>query len=246
MNYGDYVQSFQGLYLSARGAKEPVLPPLLDAFGERLKRILIIAPHPDDECLMSGFALRAQDEWGTEVYVLPYSFGSKLDRQHERKRELSHAVDALKFTLVDPRAPLFQELNSDLIEETLKSLHPDALMIPHLTDGHPTHVHCAELAMKAAHIWAKDHPGFHVFETEYWSSVTKPTHLIPLSADHLIRLGEALLEHKGELARNPYHLSLPANAMEQMRRGSEAVLGMGSKSREFIFGQILRHTRLVG
>ena len=245
MNYRDYVQSFQELYLSARGAKEPTLPDLMDALREQVKRILILAPHPDDECLMAGLALRAKAEWGTEVYVLPFSYGSKLDRQAERKRELSHAMDRLEFTLIDPRAPLFQELDSNLILEALQSVKPDAMILPHEKDGHITHVRCAHAGMKAAQTYVhQDKTALSVYESEYWMAMDKPNCLVPLSAENLVELGEALLEHKGEVGRNPYHLSLPAFFMEQMRRGGEAVAGMGAKPRDFQFAQLYRHHRL--
>ena len=246
MDYRDYVQSFHGLYLSARGAKESPLPDLLGSVREKLKRILILAPHPDDECLMAGLAIRAKEEWGTEVYVLPFSFGSKLDRQNERKRELNHALDVLSFTLVDPRAPLFQELNSDLILTELQNLKPDALILPHAHDAHPTHVRCSHMGMKAAQEWVNQ--GKHslsVFETEFWMGMEHPNCLVSLSLEHLTQMGEALMEHKGEVSRNPYHLSLPAYAMEQMRRGSEVVIGMGSKPKDQVFAQVYRHTHLM-
>ena len=99
--------------------------------------------------------------------------------------------------------------------------------------------------MKAAHAWVSgNHVPLSVYESEFWMNMEKPTTLVPISGNHLIQMGEALMEHKGEIARNPYHLTLPAYAMEQMRRGSEAIAGMGSKPRDFIFAQIYRHSRL--
>ncbi len=245
MNYRDYVQSFHGLYLSARGAKEPQLPELLDATREKLKRILILAPHPDDECLMAGLAIRAKREWGTEVYVLPFSYGSSPDRQAERKRELSHALDSLQFTLIDPRAPHFQELESAGILEALQSIKPDALILPHDRDGHGTHIRCALAGKRAAEAYVQQSKSsLTLFESEYWMAMEKPDCLVPLSSEDLIQMGEALLQHKGEVSRNPFHLSLPAFAMEQMRRGSEAVSGMGSKPRDFVFAQLYRKIKV--
>lgn len=245
MTYSEYIKGFEQLYLSARRAKEVVLPKLEVSFPEKSKKILVIAPHPDDECLMSGFAIRAQDEWGSEVYVLPFSYGSNLDRQNERKRELTHAVSALGFTVIDPRSPQFSELTREEILSVLESLSPEILIIPHAQDGHPTHIRCSTLSMTLAKEWVKQkNKTLIVLESEFWMNIENPNLLIPLTGTQVSKIGEALSLHVGEVSRNPYHLSLPAYFMEQKRRGSEKVLGLGSKIEDFVFAQSYRKTIL--
>ena len=47
---------------------------------------------------------------------------------------------------------------------------------------------------------------------------------------------EALTRHVGEVARNPYHLRLPAWMMDNVRRGSEVIAGKGTSSPMIPFG----------
>ena len=71
MDFGSYAQAQEALYLRALGLSAHPLQPLAQALRFSVKKILIVAPHPDDECLMSGFALRAKEEFQAEVAVLP-------------------------------------------------------------------------------------------------------------------------------------------------------------------------------
>jgi hypothetical protein len=50
----------------------------------------------------------------------------------------------------------------------------------------------------------------------------------------------ALSLHVGEVARNPYHLSLPAWMQDNVRRGSELVGGQGGRAPEFTFATLYR------
>ena len=75
-------------------------------------------------------------------------------------------------------------------------------------------------------------------QTEFWQSLPSPNLLVSLNADYVEKLGLALLEHKGEIIRNPYHLRLPGWYMDQVRRGSERVLGAGKPGIDTVFGQL--------
>ena len=54
------------------------------------------------------------------------------------------------------------------------------------------------------------------------------------------------MEHKGEVSRNPYHLRLPAWYMDQVRRGSERVLGAGTEAATAVFGQLYTQYECTG
>ena len=49
-------------------------------------KVLILAPHPDDECVMGGLPLRLMREAGSEVVILPITYGSDTNRKEERKK----------------------------------------------------------------------------------------------------------------------------------------------------------------
>jgi LmbE family N-acetylglucosaminyl deacetylase len=241
MDFSHYVDQIEALYLSGfpEDQKESVstLAPLGQVMGSVPKRILIIAPHPDDECLMAGLALRAKEECGAEVAVLPYGFGSDPSRQEERKKEFKKAVQALGF----------KELVRDQsgLSGALLSFQPEAILIPNLKDSHPTHIRCSEEAWAAARaVVAQLKTALTVIESEYWGPMENPNLLIPLPSKTVKQMGIALLCHEGEVARNPYHLSLPAFLMDQQRRGSEKISGFGIKPAPSIFAQIYRTTLL--
>jgi hypothetical protein len=53
----------------------------------------------------------------------------------------------------------------------------------------------------------------------------------------------ALSQHVGEVARNPYHLCLPAWMMDNVRRGAELVGGQGGVAPRFAFATLYRLRR---
>jgi LmbE family N-acetylglucosaminyl deacetylase len=254
MEFAHYVESFQSLYLNAKNSTEPVLAPLSSLTGLKPRKILILAPHPDDECLMGGLALRAKEEFQTEVCVVPFTFGSKVERRAARKVELENACKILGFDLLDPRANgVDDELRESDVVQAITGFQPDAVIAPHSKDGHPVHQRASSIATAATQIYAnKSLKRVHVFYSEFWQSMEKPNFVLPLSAKHISTLGRGLEQHVGEVSRNPYHLTLPAWAMDQIRRGSEmrelpkGKNSAGLQSVDAVFGQIYRLETLTG
>jgi LmbE family N-acetylglucosaminyl deacetylase len=203
--------------------------------------VLIVSPHPDDECLMGAYALRMQEEWGAHVWVLPYSFGSKLERQVPRAEELLNAVNHLGFRLVERG---FEKIKDEEFLSHLQGLHPDVIFSPHADDGHPAHEAAHQMVKRVTQTFLQASPGGFLpkkilwVQTEFWHAQKNPNLLVPLSVNHVVKVGEALALHAGEVARNPYHLRLPAWFMDQVRRGSERVQAPGSSAVFCVFGQI--------
>jgi LmbE family N-acetylglucosaminyl deacetylase len=185
------------------------------------KGILILAPHPDDECLMGLLPLRLKQEGGFQVWVVPVTLGSRPERRAERKQELRAACRVLGFQLrflkhAPPKAG---------IRDLLEKIKPAGVFLPHARDGHPAH--------RAVHRWgvaALDAAGgiFHVVETEYWHPLEKPNLMVAARPAQLRRLRRALACHKGEIARNDYAARLPAWMSDNVRRGAELVGGKGA------------------
>ena len=73
---------------------------------------------------------------------------------------------------------------------------------------------------------------------EFWHPQKTPNLLIEISKNDVKILTHALSQHKGEITRNPYHLRLPAWLMDNVRRGSEVLSGMGKVANHFPFGVI--------
>jgi LmbE family N-acetylglucosaminyl deacetylase len=248
MDYGAFVRAQESLLLGATGLKASSLPPLTRSGIGPFQRIMILSPHPDDECLVAGLPLRALEEWGSEVSVLPFGFGSKPERRSERLAELTRAVAKLGFRLIrgtgDPSG--LPELGAAGLAEVLKREAPDALILPHLEDGHETHRRCARLGREVGSIYAAaSGRKLDIFETGYWQDLPDPDVLVPLASEQVIRMGEALMEHVGEVKRNPYHLSLPAHLIDQARKGSERVGGAGARpDPETVYAALYRRRQL--
>src|SRR5690349_25152890 len=63
-------------------------------------RALVFSPHPDDECIIGGLALRLMREAGTRVVNVAVTQGSNIARRAGRLEELKAACDYLGFDLV--------------------------------------------------------------------------------------------------------------------------------------------------
>jgi hypothetical protein len=64
--------------------------------------------------------------------------------------------------------------------------------------------------------------------------------MVELGEQDLGDLVAALTFHVGEVRRNPYHLSLPAWMMDNVRRGAELLGGQGTAAPEFTFATLYR------
>ncbi len=251
-SYSNYVQTLTQAFLSVRSSAQDAVPSLTSPVNDPI--VLIISPHPDDECLMGSYALRLKEECNAKVYVLPFSYGSKVSRQEARKLELKAACAKLGFEILN--APLLQV--EDLIK-VLRSLNPNVIFSPHAEDGHPVHQKAHEWTRDALQLIAKENQTVKRawVQTEFWRDLEKPNLLIPLSSKQVIQIGEALACHVEEVKRNPYHLRLPAWFQDQVRKGQEKVGGYGSSAAsggdanvealsEPVYGQIYLQTILNG
>ena len=61
---------------------------------------LVFSPHPDDEALVGGLALRLRQESGWRVVNVALTFGSRLERRAERWTELQASCQVLGFDLM--------------------------------------------------------------------------------------------------------------------------------------------------
>lgn len=186
------------------------------------KCILILAPHPDDECLMGLLPLRLQTECGFQAWVVPATLGSRVERQAARKQELAAACRVLGFRLrfLTTRDPVRE------LRDRLDDLQPAAVFLPHAQDGHPTHRATYRLGIAAMDVSRM--PVHHVVETEYWHPLTHPNLMVAARKSQLAALRRALACHAGEIARNDYAARLPAWMSDNVRRGTELLGGMGT------------------
>jgi len=113
------------------------------------------------------------------------------------------------------------------------------ILFPHDTDWNSSHIGTHHLLMDALRTLPADFQTWAV-ETEFWGAMTSPNLMVEISAPDLADLITALTFHVGEVQRNPYHLTLPAWMVDNVRRGGEVVGGQGGAAPDFTFATLYR------
>jgi LmbE family N-acetylglucosaminyl deacetylase len=220
--------------------------------------IIICSPHPDDETLNGALPLRLKSG-NSRILNLAMTLGSNPARQEERKAELAAACRILGFDCLLVHEPsgftnlthgqggndgAVRQQRIDILTRHFKREQPALIIFPHAKDGHPAHEEVHRLALAAARQYTQSEKRqLLLAETEFWHPMAGPNLLIGLTSATVARLIIALLCHRGEIARNPYHLSLPARLMDNVRRGRE-IIRAGDPEPQYTFAEIYRLSRL--
>ena len=123
-------------------------------------RVLVIAPHPDDEVLGCGATIAKRVSAGDKVYVCIVTEGREpMYSKKFIKKERKEMYDALKslgvqniLLLQFPSAQLDtipQHIINDVIMDVINTVKPDEVFIPHIGDMHKDHQIVADAAMVA-------------------------------------------------------------------------------------------------
>lgn len=256
--YQTFVTSFSQSLKEARGYPlgQFAAPAPVPKREPGAPKVLVFSPHPDDECIVGGVAVRLMREAGMQVVNVAVTQGSNKERQAPRYRELQHACEYLGFGLVPTAANGLEKINPktrqqdpahwskcvETVAAILKQQQARILVFPHAQDWNSTHIGTHYLVMDALKELPADYTCYLV-ETEFWGQMTDPNLMVEIGANDLADLIAALTFHVGEVARNPYHLLLPAWMMDNVRRGSELVGGQGGAAPEFPFATLYRLRR---
>jgi LmbE family N-acetylglucosaminyl deacetylase len=233
----EFVQGIEGgvaaareLAVERRGA-EPASGPV----------VMLFSPHPDDECISGLLPLRLMHEAGRRIVNVPVTFGSNVARQAARAQELDDACAYLGWEVKHGRHDL-QPLDSNEIARLLEASRPGIIFMPHDRDWNSRHVATHHLVVNALKSLGS---GFSctVAETEYWAAMDDPNLMVEGDAEAVAELVAATSLHVGEVARNPYHLLLPAWMQDNVRRGGELVGGQGGEAPDFAFATLYRLRR---
>jgi LmbE family N-acetylglucosaminyl deacetylase len=252
--YHHFVNEFVRLLEETRQAPLGGLEPApASRLLDNAPRALVFAPHPDDECITGGLALRLRRELNFRVAAVAVTQGSRIDRQAERLEEMRAACHFLGFELITTRPNGLAGINARnreqnpgawedavaVIAQIIAYHRASVLFLPHDQDQHSTHMGTHHLVVDALRTLG---PGFRcrLVETEFWRPLADPNLMIESSADDTADLVAAISFHRGEVARNPYHLFLPAWMADNVRRGSELVGGQGAGAPAFHFATLYR------
>jgi LmbE family N-acetylglucosaminyl deacetylase len=254
--YQVWVDGFARL-LTAGEALSPagLTPPERPSLTPDAPTALILAPHPDDEVIIGGLPLRLRRELNVNVINVAVTLGSRVERRAERWHELQNACDYIGFGLIAAAEKGLEGINLtarkqdpkrwstsvEAIAGVLTTHRPSIVFAPHADDWNQTHLGTHQLVLEAL----ARCPGLscRVVETEYWGAMDAPNLMVESSATEVAELVAALALHVGEVARNAYHLRLPAWMMDNVRRGAELVGGQGGTAPPFTFATLYRLRR---
>ncbi|MEO5803410.1 MAG: PIG-L family deacetylase [Verrucomicrobiota bacterium] len=228
-------------------------PCPLPTVAKDAPKVLFFAPHPDDETIQGGLALRLLREAKWNVINVAVTQGSRKERQGQRFDELKAACGFLGFGLLqtapdglekvipktrDTDRPLWAKMVK-IIANILAEHKPRVIFFPHDQDWNDTHLGVHFLVMDALRTLPSSF-GCYCVETEFWGQNDAPNLMVEYSEQDAADLMMATSFHVGEVKRNPYHVLMPAWMMDNVRRGAELVGGQGGAAPQFTFAQLYR------
>ncbi len=228
---------------------KPKLPPTAP-------KALIFSPHPDDEVIIGGLALRLLTRSRFNVINVAVTQGSSKGRQAERWKELAACCHYIGFGLIQTQPDGLEGVNLkarasnpaqwqssvDRIAAILREQMPRVIFFPHDRDWNSSHIGTHHLVVEALKKIGGSFSCYTV-ETEFWGAMDDPNLMVELSEQDVTDLISALSFHVGEVRRNPYHLRMPSWLIDNVRRGGELVGGQGGAAPDFLFATLYRLRR---
>jgi N-acetylglucosamine malate deacetylase 1 len=255
--YNQFVNEHVRLLKEAKTYPQGTFKPLpRPKLATNAPKALFFAPHPDDECLAGGMAVRLLRQARMNVMDVAVTLGSNKERRAGRLQELQNACKFLGFGLVPTTPSGLDKINVKtreqdpahwaacvkVIQGILETHQPKVIFCPNDHDWNSTHIGTHFLVTDAL----KQMPAAfecYLIETEFWGAMADPNLLVEVGAEDLGDMVSALTFHVGEVSRNPYHLLLPAWMMDNVRRGGEVAGGQGGAAPDFPFATLYRLRR---
>ena len=259
-SYQEYVETLVALTGEA-AALAPPEPRCVTgaAAGDDAPKVLLCSPHPDDECITGVLPYRLSTEGPMRVVNLGITLGSDKTQRARRRKELQNACTYLAWDLLIPGAEGFDKITRaarrgapdawrakvEVTAAHIAEQAPRVLCFPHERDWNGTHEGVNALVWDALALLG-DSLDTYLVETEFWHAMDAPNLMAEADVECLGHLCAATALHVGEVARNPYHLLLPAWMQDNVRRGGERVGGQGNAAPDFRFATLYRLRRWEG
>ena len=123
------------------------------------KKILVIAPHPDDEIISCGGTIMKYQDLGSEIIIIvatPGVGGYAQDSQKEnvlerRHEELANVKKILKCTLIELNYEDLMVTRKKVATMTnlIRDQQPQVILMPHFSDFHRVHRHLSYICREA-------------------------------------------------------------------------------------------------
>lgn len=156
--------------------------------------ILIISPHPDDEAIGCGGAIRKHVVEGDEVEVVFLTSGEKGGRKEVPEEEIIQirekeslaakeilGIKSIEFwRMPDGNVKVTPEIKSRL-NDKIKSFLPDLIFVPHEHEAHPDHQAAAEMVRKTVLSMPVGIKKPFVYMYEVWTPIQKIDHIVDIT-----------------------------------------------------------------
>jgi len=156
------------------------------------KKILILAPHPDDEVVGPGGVLDGYLKMGSLVTVVYMTSGGKSDsmvddskkaaKRHEEALELANKYSFNQIFLEQQDGDLTcSDENVNSITGIVNEFNPDEIYVPSFYDIHPDHIATSNILLSA--IPKCLNKNFYIVGYEVWENLPFPNHFVDISAN---------------------------------------------------------------
>jgi len=252
-NWLAYVENLRHLVRQEGNSKPVSKTDAAVGMQSSLSPVLLFSPHPDDESITGLLPLRLLREEGRPVIDIAVTLGSNEKRREQRANELEAACRVLGFAVehltgtqkTSERLRDFMEGKGTgdeaLVEEVAAVLdrhRPALVLYPHARDRHPTHVAVARLLEQALTRYSVKASPVLAAETECWQPMPDSNLAVEGDPRQVAMLCEAIAQHAGEVARNPFHLRQPVRLMENFFRAGELIRGFGGDCGRISFAEL--------
>ena len=192
------------------------------------KRLLILAPHPDDEVLGPGGTLSMHLEEGSDVTVVYLTSGERATQDYDpltlakiRTAEVEKLAKDFHFNYqmwnLEDGALKKDDHNIDKMVKLLKQLNPNEIYLPNFLDAHPDHLVTNQIL--AAGLRSLKLENCMILGYEVYTTIPLPNYFVDIS-DHFNKKMTMLKYHASQLkiynleqlckSRNGMHYNLAA------------------------------------
>ena len=125
------------------------------------ERVLVLAPHTDDEVIGMGVTLIKMLESGCTVKVLYFTLANHKELRQESEALAHHLGFTATYLGYEKHQIPINEHSLNDLEKEVASFNPNSLFLPFVLDDHDDHRRISELLTKALHkgfLKNKNHP----------------------------------------------------------------------------------------
>lgn len=211
---------------------------VLDTMEQR--KILFLAPHPDDDVFSSGGTLAKFAKTGSKIKIIYFNNGASGTKNGKddkklieiRKKETIKATKTLGITdLVFLNNSVIASKRSNLLD-IIRDFNPEIIFTPSIVDNHPIHQEVTKLLYSVLNLKSEilNHK-FEIWQYEVWTPII-PNRLIKID-DVIEQKKQAIKSHQSQLECRDY-----LNAIIDFNSYRAKSMGAGNYAEGFFVSNI--------